>query len=390
MSQFLQTPTNKKTTQPRRKILFFVSADWFFCSHFIERAIAARSAGYDVLVLTNVDQHSNKILQSHLRLFHVPMMRRSLNPFAAGITLLRVFFIFYKERPDLIHNVALKPILIGGLAARVLGCREVVNAVIGGGYALTSVHLMVRIFRPILILLMRALMNPLGSRVVFENRDDLHDFVQKRIVRQVDSVLIRGAGVEPNNFKAPEGLDGPPLVIIAARLLWDKGISEFVSAAKFLRQRGVKARFVIVGQRDVDNRACIDATTLEAWKNDGTVEFWGFREDIPQILSQASIACLPSYREGLPKFLLESMAASLPCVTSDVPGCREAVHDGYNGFLVPVRNAVALADALETLLLNPILSKAMGERGRLRIESEFSLRTVNEKTLSLYREMLSN
>jgi glycosyltransferase involved in cell wall biosynthesis len=390
MSQFVEICTKGKTTKPRRKILFFVSADWFFCSHFIERAIAARREGFDVLVLTNVDRHGNKILEAQLRLFHIPMRRRSLNPFAAAIILFRVLHVFYKERPDLIHNVAIKPVLIGSLAARILGCREVVNAVVGGGYAFTSMHLMVRIFRPALVFFMRALMNPLGSRVVFENRDDLLDFVQKRIVRLEDSFLIRGAGVDPIKFKAPEVLNEPPLVILAARLLWDKGIGEFVAAAKFLSQRGVKARFVIVGQRDADNRACIDVATLDAWSNDGAVEFWGFREDIPQILSQASVACLPSYREGLPKFLLESMAASLPCVTTDVPGCREAVRDGNNGFLVPVRNVVALADALATLILNPILCKEMGERGRLRIESEFSLRTVNEKTLSLYREMLAN
>lgn len=390
MSQFVKTSSKGKTTQPRRKIIFFVSADWFFCSHFIERAITARLEGFDVLVLTNVNRHGNLILEAQLRLFHIPMRRRSLNPFAAAIALFRVLLVFYKEKPDLIHNVAIKPVLVGSLAARLLGCREVVNAVVGGGYAFTSMHLMVKIFRPVLVFFMRVLMNPLGSRVVFENRDDLLDFVQKRIVRLEDSVLIRGAGVDPRKFKAPEKLDGPPLVILAARLLWDKGIGEFVAAAKFLSQRGVKARFVIVGQRDIENRACIDTTTLDVWRNDGTVEFWGFREDVPQVLSQASIACLPSYREGLPKFLLESMAASLPCVTTDVPGCREAVRDGDNGFLVPVRNVVALAGALETLLLNPTLRREMGERGRLRIESEFSLRMVNEKTLSLYREMLAN
>ena len=390
MSLSVQTPLKGEITQPGKKILFFASADWFFCSHFLERAISARRAGFDVLVITNVDQHSNKILEAQLRLFHIPMRRRSLNPFAAAITLLRVLFVLYKERPDLIHNIAIKPILIGSLASRIFGCREVVNAIIGGGYAFTSMDLIAKIIRPILVLSMRALLNPVGSRVVFENRDDLLEFVQKGIVRQEDSVLIRGAGVDPKKFKAPEGLDEPPIVILGARLLWDKGIGEFVSAAKFLRQRGVKARFVIVGQRDIDNRACIDATTLDTWGRDGSVEFWGFRDDMPQVLSQASIACLPSYREGLPKFLLESMAASLPCVTSDVPGCREAVRDGDNGYLVPARNAVALADALEILLLNPTLSKVMGERGRSRIETEFSARTVNEQTLSLYREMLAN
>ncbi len=390
MSHFVNISTKTKATQPSQKILFFISADWFFCSHFIERAMAAQREGFDVLVVTNVDKHRNKILDVNMRLIHIPMRRSSINPFAAVITLLRVMHVFHKEQPDLIHNVAIKPILIGSLAARLLGFSKVVNAVVGVGYAFTSMHLMPRIFRPILLISMRVLMNPSGSRVIFENRDDLLDFVHKGIVRQADSVLIRGAGVDPRKYKPALGLDGPPLVILAARLLWDKGISEFVSAAKSLKQRGFQVRFVIVGQRDIDNRACIDTATLEAWRNDGMVEFWGFREDIPQILSQASIACLPSYREGLPKFLLESMAASLPCVTTDVPGCREAVRNGDNGILVPVRNVIALADALETLLLNPTLGKNMGNRGRSRIESEFSQHVVINKTLSTYREMLIN
>jgi glycosyltransferase involved in cell wall biosynthesis len=173
-----------------------------------------------------------------------------------------------------------------------------------------------------------------------------------------------------------------------ARLLWDKGIGEFAEAANILRQRGLNARFVIVGAPDPENLACIDSSTLEAWKVEGRVELWGFRSDVPEILSVASIACLPSYREGLPKSLLEAMAASLPCVATDVPGCREAVIDGDNGLLIPVKSASSLADAIEFLLRNPELAKKMGERGRTRLEQEFSSREVNERTLGLYQQII--
>lgn len=179
------------------------------------------------------------------------------------------------------------------------------------------------------------------------------------------------------------------MVVLVARLLWDKGIGEFVEASRALRQRGVSARFVVVGDADPENRACIDHGTLDAWRSDGAVEWWGFRTDIPQILAQASIACLPSYREGLPKSLLEAMAAGLPCVTTDVPGCREAVRHDDNGLLVPARDASALAEAIAHLLAHRELAQKMGARGRQRLEQEFSAQQVNASTLSLYREMLS-
>lgn len=373
----------------RPKLLFFVTVDWFFCSHFIGRAVAAREAGYDVLVITKVNHHGDIIRKAGLRLLALPINRSSLNPLGALFALLRVVNIYRTEQPDLIHHVALKPILIGGLAARIAGCYRIINAVVGGGYAFISEHSLARMIRPLLKMGLRFLLNPLGSRVVFENGDDLSSFSKMGLVRRGDSVLIRGAGVDPTRFQQSSGAHGLPVVVVVARLLWDKGIGEFVKAARVLRQRGVQARFVVVGDIDPDNRACIDPATLEDWKAEDAVELWGFRSDIQQVLAGVTIACLPSYREGLPKFLLEAMAAGLPCVTTDVPGCREAVREGDNGFLVPAKNADALADALECLLRNPELARKMGERGRQRVEQEFSAQQVNESTLALYREMLN-
>ena len=373
----------------RPRLIFFVSVDWFFCSHFLGRAVAAREAGYDVLILTDVNRHGEMIRAAGLRLQHLPISRSSLNPFGALLALLRIARVYRREQPDLIHHVALKPILLGGLAARFAGCRRVVNAVVGGGYAFTAPHPVVRMIRPLLTLGLRLVLNPPGSRVVFENGDDLASFAKDRLVRMKYAVLIRGAGVDPLRFPPRRETHGLPIVVLVARLLWDKGIAEFVAAARALRQRGVQARLVIIGEVDPDNRASIDVATLNAWRSEGVVELWGFRSDIPEVLATADVACLPSYREGLPKSLLEAMAAELPCVTTDVPGCREVVRDGDNGLLVPARDALALAEALERLLRDPVLARKMGERGRQRLEQEFSARHVNESTLALYREMLA-
>ncbi len=377
-----------KCLPERKTLLFFVSEDWFFCSHFLERAKAARNAGHNVVILTRVNQHAVAIENAGLRLIHFDFDRRGMNPFTGLRTLMRIVSIYRKERPLLVHQVALKPILLGSLAARIVRIPYVVNAVVGAGYAFISTKLAMRILRPLLLFLIRILLNPPRSKVVFENTDDLSAYVQNGLVRKNDAVLIRGAGVKPEVFQPNSKKEHPPIIVLGARLLWDKGIGEFVEVARLLRQRGTEARFVIIGNIDPDNRACIDDATLEAWKVEGAVELWGFRSDIPQLLAAATIACLPSYREGLPKFLLEAMAAGLPCVTTDVPGCREAIRHGDNGFLVPAKNTHALADALERLLHNPELIRQMGGRGRQRLEQEFSAQHVNDSTLALYREIL--
>lgn len=376
-------------TLVKPKIIFFVTVDWFFCSHFLGRAIGARNAGYEVLVLTDVNRHGEIIRNAGLQLLPLPISRNSVNPFSALITLLRIVRVYRRERADLIHHVALKPILLGSVAATLAGCRGVINAVVGGGYVFTSPHPFARMLRPFLSMGLRLLLNPLGSRVVFENGDDLDNFANAGFVRRQDAVLIRGAGVDPSGFQLAGETHSLPVVVLVARLLWDKGIGEFVEAARILHQHGLKARFVIVGDPDPENRACIDSATLEVWREEGAVELWGFRRDIPQILAQASVACLPSYREGLPKSLLEAMAAGLPCVTTDVPGCREAVRDGDNGLLVPPKDWRALAVALEHMIRNPEHARKMGQRGRERLEQEFSAQHVNESTLALYREMLA-
>lgn len=370
------------------KLLYFVTVDWFFCSHFIERAKAARQAGYDVVVLTHVDRHRSVIEEADLRLIPLTIDRRSLNPLEAFRTLIQLIHVFRRERPDVLHQIALKPILLGGFAARLTGIKRVVNAVVGGGYVFTSTSPLVRAIRPLMRLALRLLLNPPGSCVIFENRDDLRSFVASHQVRAEDAVLIRGAGVNADLFHPRAVRRTVPLVVVTARLLWDKGLGEFVAAARLLRQKGVQARFAIVGDVDPGNRASIDPAILDQWRTEGIVELLGFRQDMPQVLAAADIACLPSYREGLPKALLEAMAAGLPCVTTDVPGCREAVRDRENGYLVPPRNHEALAHALQQLIEDPDLRHQMGQRGRAMVMAEFASPIICQQTLHVYERLM--
>jgi glycosyltransferase involved in cell wall biosynthesis len=201
--------------------------------------------------------------------------------------------------------------------------------------------------------------------------------------------LIRGAGVDLHEFEPAEECDGIPLVVLPARMLWTKGIGEFVTAAERLRAKGVAARFALVGDPDPDNPASVSIEQLETWRRGGAVEWWGRRDDIPQVLAMSHIVCLPSYREGLPKALIEAAAAGKPIVTTDTSGCRDVVRHGDNGLLVPVADAVALAEALSKLIMNRSQREIMGRRGREIAESEFSSEKITSETLCVYDAVLS-
>jgi len=370
------------------KLLYLITEDWFFCSHFIERAVAARAAGYEVLVVTRVVEKSPQIVSAGLKLIHLPLARRSLNPFSAVWSILRLTQIYWRERPDLVHHIAMKPIFLGTLAARLVGIRRIVNAPVGMGFVYTSKRLLARFLRPLFWLLMHTLLNPRGSKVILENADDCAALVKNRYVGEQDICLIRGAGVDVDKFKPDKRVHDEVVVMLVARLLWDKGVGEFVEAARLLRINNPQVRFVLVGSPDSQNPANIPGERLQKWHVQGDVELWGYQENMPEVWAQADIACLPSYREGLPKSLIEALASGLPCVTTDVPGCREVVAPNVNGLLVPAREVEPLVRALQSLIDSPALRDEMGRHGRHRAVAEFSSARVMAETLSVYQSML--
>lgn len=372
-----------------RKILFFVTEDWFFCSHFIDRAVAAQQAGYEVGVITRVRAHGDVIRSAGLRLIPLDLSRRGKNLLRELDVIRRLVRIYRTECPDLVHQFALKPILYGTIAARLAGVKTIMNAPVGMGYVFSSRKWKARFIRPLVILSYRWLMNPPRSWVVLENPDDERLLIGLRIANARHTRVIRGAGVDLQRFAVGPEPEGGVLVVLAARMLWDKGVGEFVEAAQLLRSAGVSARFVLVGDADTANPAAIPESQLSAWQAEGLVEWWGHRDDMPKVLSQAHIVCLPSYREGLPKVLIEAAASGRAIVATDVPGCREIVCHGENGLLVPARDARALAEALKQLILDPSLRQRMGKRGREIAEAEFSVERVNNETLALYKAVLA-
>lgn len=370
----------------RPKILFFITEDWFVCSHWLPLIEGAKNTGFEVVVVTRINRHAGKILQHGVKVIQFDISRRGSNIFRELKVILQLMRIYREEQPDIVHHVAMKPMLYGSLASHLLRVPHTVNWVAGMGWLFVSGNRRAKILRIIIRRALGVLLR--GTSVIVENKDDQAIIADIGIAVQ-HIHLVRGAGVDTLLYSpCPEPV-GIPLVVLPARMLWDKGVGEFVGAARQLQQRGVKARLVLVGDPDTENPASVPERQLIDWQNEGIVEWWGRREDMPQVLAQSHIVCLPSYREGLPKALLEAASCGLPIVTTDVPGCREIVRDGDNGLLVEAHNATALADALARLLSDPRLRQQMGLRGRERVLSEFSQERIVAQVLALYSEILS-
>lgn len=370
------------------KLVYFVSEDWFFLSHFLDRAVAARDAGFKVSVVTRVVQHGDLIRSAGFELLPLDMDRSGVSVVDDFRTLRALCAIYRFVRPDLVHHVALKPILYGTIAARIVGISRIVNAPVGMGFVFTSRSIKARLLRPAISLALRMLLNPTGSHVIVENADDRQMLLRSGMTAMGSVSLIRGAGVSLSDFPPCSEPTGPPVILLVARMLRDKGIGEFVEAARLLRADGLQARFLLVGAPDPANPASIDRERLEAWQREGTVEWLGRRDDIAVLLAGSHVVCLPSYREGLPKALAEAAAAGRPIVTTDVPGCREVVRDGIEGLLVPPRDAVGLAAALKRLLTDQALRLRLGQAARARAVEYFSTARIDQETLAVYRRLL--
>lgn len=373
------------TTADVPRILFIVNVAWFFISHRLALARAACAAGYEVHVLTDgaTEQEAAALAQEGFTLHRARIVRGMLAPLADCRLLLRMRRVMRAVAPDVVHNVTAKPVIYGTIAARLLRVPAVVNAVSGLGYSFSddSRWLLSRLLR----FGYRCVLRGPTVIVILQNDDDQQAFVKWRLADRRQIALIRGSGVDLREFApAPEPEGTAPLVVLAARMLRDKGVGEFASAARLLAARGCMASFVCAGPLDPDNPAALSAADMERLQSETPLRWLGAVTDVPRLYRCAHIICLPSYREGLPKSLIEACAAGRPIVTTDVPGCREVVTHGVNGLLVPARNPRALADALERLIGDRALRLRMGTAGRVRAERDFGIDGILQQTLDLY------
>jgi glycosyltransferase involved in cell wall biosynthesis len=374
------------------KFVFFANTDWYLYNFRLSTALELKSRGHEVVMLSPAGAFGERFASHGLRWVTLAMDRASLNPMREVVTLREVVRVLKRERPDLLHSFTVKCAVYGALAARMAKVPAVVNAVAGMGYVFTSDTLKAKVLRPIVKLLMRGTLANGHSRLILQNPDDADAFIQSRMVPLWQIRVIRSSGVDTTRFypRPNDAAQQPLRVLLAARLLWEKGVGEFVDASRQLKRQGRDIEFVVAGMPDPGNPRSVTLAEVERWSSDGLVKWLGHVEDMPALMRSVDVMALPSYyREGVPKSLIEGAASGLALVTTDLPGCREVVtQHGVDGLRVEPRDASALAERLALLDDDRLLLRRLGERARETAMAHFDERRVIQETINVYDELL--
>jgi len=361
----------------------------YFISHRMPIALALLAKGFEVYLIAP-GNCPVELSDAGFKYHSVGMSRKGMNPFAELYTILALRRLFKQIQPDLVHLVTIKPYLYGGIAARLAGVPAVVSAVAGVGILFSGQGFKNKVLCSLLYPLYRFAFGHKNQAAIFQNPNDRDLLVDWGVLDFDKARLIRGAGADLSLYPCLPEPEGVPVISCAARLLKDKGVIEFVEASWILKSRGIEARFWLIGDPDPGNSNTVTQIQLDAWQQAGLVECLGYRADIANLFSQSNIVSLPSYYgEGLPKVLIEAAACGRAVVTTDHPGCRDAIESNVTGILVPVRDAEALADAIQDLIEHPTKRKAMGQAGRELAEQEFAIEKVVDAHFKLYDELLS-
>lgn len=376
---------------PAVKVLFFANTDWYLYNFRLAFAKFLRERGCEVVMLSPPGPYSAMLEAEGFRWTGLDMNRRSLNPLRELALLRRISEFYAAERPDIVHHFTIKCVVYGSVVARWRRIRNRVNAVTGLGYVFSANSYQARLLRPMVRLLLKAALSGAHTRLIVQNEDDLTAFLDAGLSTSSRTRLILGSGVDTSRFQ-PRSIEqsGSPLrVLLAARLLWDKGIREYVEAAGRSAAQGLPVEFLLAGTPDHGNPGSVAEDEVKRWEAAGVIRYLGHVTDMPGLLSEIDIAVLPSYREGVPRSLLEAAACGLPIIATDAPGCREIVRHGVNGLLVPPRDASALAEAIHFLSERPDERRRMGLEGRAMVIDRFDQRIVFDETFAVYQDLLS-
>jgi glycosyltransferase involved in cell wall biosynthesis len=376
----------------RGKLVFIVNVDWFFISHRMPLATAARDSGWDVHVFTTDTGRAGEIEAAGVQVHRIPMGRAAQNPLVELACLLSVIRGLRHVRPTIVHCVAFKSAILGGLAARICRVPGLVIAVTGMGSTFLRETWKTRLWKNVIFSLMKYICRPATTQMILQNMDDLDDFVVAGVLKRDQVTLIRGSGIAPASFAV---VDEPDMVngficILPARLLKDKGVYEFIEAARILKSRALKMkiRMILVGPVDPHNRTSVPLADLKTWTEvENIVEWTGHTDAMSEMYQRCHVVVLPSYREGLPKVLIEAGASRRVSITTDVPGCREIIKNEFNGLLVPPRDAVALAEAIERLMIDHDLRTQLAENAYRVVLNEYGIDTVVSKTFATYDKL---
>lgn len=334
--------------------------------------------GHKVIAMAPEQGYENDFVQLGIDFRLLPMKRTGLNPIEDVLLLCFLIRTLKHYQPDILFVYTIKPVTYGSIAAKIVGIKRVYSMITGLGYVFSGNSIKQRMIRSIAVPLYKISLKN-NIKVFFQNPDDMNTFIAKSMIKHEQTVLVDGSGVDTEKFSFSVLPAGPVIFLLIARLLWDKGIAEYVKAAGILKQKYPAARFQILGPFDPNPRS-ISRDEVEKWAGRG-IEYLGETHDVRPYIESASVFVLPSYREGTPRSVLEAMAMGRPIITSDAPGCRETVLHGYNGLLVPVRDAQALAESMEFFIKNPEKIEDMGKKSREQAMEKFDVRKVNRTIL---------
>jgi glycosyltransferase involved in cell wall biosynthesis len=371
------------------KILYFATEDWFFASHFLPMARAAREAGIEVVVATRPGAKAQRITGEGIRLLPLGGDRRSLSPMGGLRDFLRALAVVRSEAPDIVHCIALRPVVLGGVAARLARVKALVIAPTGLGQLWVDDRLRVRMVRSVIRKLLGSWLRGGGTRYLFENDEDPREFGLKPMDRDV--VIVGGAGVDQRDFPFVAEPPAPPIkVALVSRMIAPKGVAEAVEAVRRARAQ-VPLELHLFGDPDPADRRSIAESLLRRWSHEPGIHWHGRTDDVAGVWREHHVAILLPYdREGLPRALVEAAAAGRPIVTSDITGCREVVRDGQEGFLIAPRDVDAATRALVRLAHDAPLRTRMGAAANARFRQRFTEEAVRMAVGGLYRALVGS
>jgi glycosyltransferase involved in cell wall biosynthesis len=365
------------------KILYLVTEDWFFVSHFLPTAQAARDSGFQIVVATRVREYGDRLKAEGFSVIAVESRRGSFSPLRSLRDFFHALKIVREARADIVHCIALRPAVIGGVAAKLAGIGALVVAPTGLGHLWIEDGMAARFARTLVRAIVGSWLRGPRTRYLFENRDDPREFGLDP--DEADVTIVGGAGVDPAKFPASEAPPAPPLkVAVVSRMIRPKGIVEAVDAVRRARAAGAPVELHLFGDPDPDNPRSIPQATLAQWSKESGITWHGHEADVARVWREHQVAMLLSYREGLPRSLVEAAAAGRPIVATDVAGCREVVRDGQEGILVPLGDIDAAARALSTLAADPDLRYQLGAAANARFYERFTAEAVRQKVRNLY------
>ena len=374
-----------------KSILFIVNVDWFFISHRLPIAIKALEFGYEVTVACSFTKHKEELASMGFNVIDIPFSRSGGGVVNELTSIKRIRDVIKDVNPGLIHSVTIKPVLYTGLALKTLKINiPFVAAISGLGYVFTASNLRAKVTRLIASTFYKVALSQKYKTVIFQNTSDENILTEVASLSPSDRVLIKGSGADLSVYNfLPEKNTENITVVMACRLLKEKGVYEYVDAAKRIKESYPNTEFLLVGTPDLENPNTVKQHEIDEWEEQGLINYLGHRSDIPNIFANSNVVCLPSfYGEGVPKVLIEAAACGRAIVTTTNPGCRDAVIEGVTGLTVPTRDSKALAAAIQRLICEPKLRLTMGSKARAFAETEFDVCSVVNKHLKIYANLI--